>query len=108
MQIPIALLLDFGVLIGAVVLSFVTAGFIDARLSAHHPAEKDRLGAPFLFNAGTAETRSHQGAWLRFVLWQHLSKRDFALSALCLANVGLYGVIVSLILGLWSPAAHFL
>ena len=77
-------------------LDLAALGPIDARESARHPRQKERLGAPFA-------SFSHESQWAGFVLFGHFSLRDPLLSALCVASVALWLAFAALLFGLWSP-----
>ena len=98
-------LIDVGTLFAGIFLGFVTLGFIDARVTTRHPEEKQRLGAPFLFSSGLIASLRHESQWARFVLYQHFARHDPVLSGLCLTHIGLWAVVITLLLGLWSPSA---
>ena len=82
-------LTHYAILFGAIVVGYVLAGAIDARLQRRHPAWHAELGTLIDSRPLNRDTFPRLLRWLSFLSLHHFRLRDPVLSVLCFLNVGL-------------------
>jgi len=78
-----------GFLAVAVVVGYIFAGSIDARLQLRHPTIHARLGTVIDSSPLNKDTYPRMWRWLKFLSYQHFYENDGLLSALCIAYLSI-------------------
>jgi len=79
---------------GYLIVSYLLAGAIDARLQLRHPEDFERLGNLIDTRGLNRDTLPHMGRWLKFLTWENFSRGDLLLSFFCVLTIGcLVGLI---------------
>ena len=93
--------LQIGLFFGVLILGYVFAGSIDARLQTRHPETHAKLGTMIDSDPLNRDSAPRALRWLLFLAVGHFQLGDGLLSALCVSNLILGGSVVAYLLGAW-------